>query len=334
MQTPGVDIPDLVTALESLLRQIPRGRVTTYGDLAGALGARSAARWVGEHLVDHQHSRNCPCHRVVRSDGSIGLFISSDPADKVRKLEREAVPVVDGRVDLGCYRFDEFCSDQPLARLLEFQTALPERVVEAPYPQTPEFIAGVDVSYVSPREAVGGYAMVDSSTGELVWSTTVEFPVGFPYIPGLLAFREIPVLLKLMERAVAEKKLADVVFVDGNGILHNRFAGIATHLGVAGGVRTIGVGKKLLCGSVDLEDLSAGEQRPVVFKERLVGMAVKAKDGSRPIFVSPGHDIDVADATRLAQELFRDHRLPEPLYWADALSRKSAQSLQSTRGDK
>ncbi len=328
MPSPAIEVPDLQAELESLLEQIPRGRVATYGDIAAALGNRSAARWVGEHLLDHQHIAACACHRVVRSDGAPGLFIS-DPAEKVQKLERDSVVVAKGRVDLDRYRFDDFKSSAPLARLLEFQTALPERTRLEPYPQTPELVAGVDVSYIAPHEAVAGYAVVETSSGELVWSTTVRSQARFPYIPGLLSFREIPVLLELIEHVTAEDRLADVVFVDGNGILHNRFAGIATHLGVICQLRTIGVGKKLLCGSVDLDDLQTDEQRPVTFRERVVGMAVKSQDSSRPVFVSPGHNIDVADATRLAQTLFHDHRLPEPLYWADALSRKAARSLQA-----
>lgn len=323
MQPPGITVPDLDTELKSLLRQIPPGRVATYGDLASALGSRSAARWVGEHLVDHRHTAGCPCHRVVRSNGEPGLFIA-DPADKVRKLESESVAVVEGRIDLDRYRFDEFQSSAPLAELLEFQAALPQQTVLRPFAETPAEVAGVDVSYIPPRQAVAAYALVDTSSGELVYSTTVQTEVRFPYITGFLAFREIPVLAKLMEQVADENRVANVVMVDGNGILHHRFAGIATHFGVIHGLCTIGVGKKLLCGSVDLEELPAGESRPVTYHERVVGMAIKTKDTSRPIFVSPGHKIDVADATRLAQMLFYNHRLPEPLYWADALSRQTA----------
>ena len=318
-----VDVPDLDAELESLLQQIPEGQVATYGDLAYALGSRSAARWVGERLLDHPHATDCPCHRVVRSTGDPGLFIAA-PADKIGRLKREAVPFRDGRVDLQRCRFDRFESSSPLAALLEFQESLPERTVLRPFPRTPELIAGVDVSYAEPGEAVAAYALVDSASGELVWSTTVRTPVCFPYIPGFLAFREIPALLGLFEQVVAESRVADVVFVDGNGILHNRFAGIATHFGVICNTRSIGVGKKLLCGSVDLDDMQAGEQRPVTYRDRVVGMAVKTKDSSRPIYISPGHKIDVADSVRLAQLLMTNHRLPEPLYWADALSRKTA----------
>src|SRR5690606_4621112 len=80
------DVPDLPAELERLLAQIPAGRVTTYGDLARALGDVKAARWVGEYLLEHPHPDACTCHRVVRKEGEVGLYIAGDPAEKVSRL--------------------------------------------------------------------------------------------------------------------------------------------------------------------------------------------------------------------------------------------------------
>ena len=113
------------------------------------------------------------------------------------------------------------------------------------------------------------------------------------------------------------------VMVDGSGILHHRHAGIASHLGVVALLPTIGVTKKLLCGQVDIEKMSPGESRPVLFDDELIGVALRPTAGSlRPIFISSGHHVDVAFAERLVRQVLKGRRLPEPIYWADRLGRK------------
>jgi deoxyribonuclease V len=115
------------------------------------------------------------------------------------------------------------------------------------------------------------------------------------------------------------------MLVDGSGILHQRHAGIASHLGVAAGLPTVGVTKKLLCGQVDLEGLEPGQSRPVVLDEQIVGLALRPTAKSRrPIFVSPGTGVDLQLSERVVRKLLIGRRLPEPLYWADQLSRAAA----------
>ena len=112
-------------------------------------------------------------------------------------------------------------------------------------------------------------------------------------------------------------------------MLHPRRGGIAAHLGLLADRPTIGVSKKLLCGRVDLSAVEVGRPAPVLFREELLGMAVKASATSRPIFISPGNRITVPDAARAVTELFRGHRLPEPIHLVDALSKREARN----RGD-
>lgn len=325
------DIPNLSEILRRLLGQVPKGAVTTYGSLANALGNRIAARWVGHFMMHHRHNARCCCHRVVRSDGSLGLYVDGDVHRKAERLAIDGVDVRDGRVELARFCFHGFRSDRPLARLKQYQEDLAGRVSMRSRRRMPKLVAGVDVSYPRPDLAVAAYALVESDGGRLVWSTTVSRPVEFPYISSYLAFRELPVLLDLVSAAKAAGRLVEPVLVDGSGILHHRRAGIASHLGVAASLSTIGLTKKLLCGQVDLEGLEPHESRPVVHGDQLIGVALRPTAGiRRPIFVSPGHRANVSFSELVVRGLLLGRRLPEPIYWADRLSRAAGRELVPT----
>lgn len=323
MAEPFCEIPDLVCLLRELLAQVPAGRVTTYGTLADALGNRIAARWVGHFALHHNHVADCPCHRIVRAGGQLGQYIAGGEKAKARRLAADGVTVRQGSVDLDRYGFDRFVSDRPLERLKRVQEALPGKVSLRPRRRIPKLVGGVDVSYPGAEEGVAAYALVETDSGQLVWSTTVRRRIVFPYISTYLAFRELPILLDLLDQVRTAGRLSQVILVDGSGILHQRHAGIATHLGVIASVPTIGVTKKLLCGQVEIDGMQPAESRPVVHEDDLIGMALRPTAGSRrPIFISPGHRLDVAFAEQLVRRLLHGRRLPEPLYWADRLSRK------------
>lgn len=303
------------------MRQIPRGRVTTYGDLAEALGDLAAARWVGEYLRSHPHEDDCPCHRVVRRTGEAGLYAGGGETEKLRRLGAEGVPLSGGKIELARCRFTDFRSTRPLVALAEYQKQLPRRIELTPWKTLPETVAGVDVSYQSGGEAVAAYALLDRRDATLLYSASVRRPVRFPYISSYLAFREIPLHLELLERVAEAGRLAEVLIVDGHGILHPRGAGIAAHLGVAADLATVGVGKKLLCGRVDESVLLGELAHPVVREGEVIGAAMRSTAKSRPVYVSPGNRNDLASAVRLLRTLFRGHRLPEPIHQADRLSR-------------
>jgi deoxyribonuclease V len=312
--------------LERLLSQIPRGRFTTYGHLARALGDVAAARWVGQYLLDHPHRRGCHCHRVVRLTGEPGLYMDGEPAAKLERLRREGVPICDGRCDVGL-AFDEFDSSAPLVSLTAFQLSVPQRLKLRAGSRPVRTVAGLDAAYLPDGDAAGGYVLVDADTLETVWSTTVTAPATFPYISGYLAFRELPLMLRAWEAAREAGFAADAVIIDGNGILHPRRAGIAACFGLLADVPTVGIGKKLLCGRVDLNGMRADETRPVLHNDQLIGAALKCTNSSRPIFVSQGNRIDLDGAVTLVRRLFVDHRLPEPLHRADRLSKSAARAM-------
>ena len=327
VQDADLILPDLIGCLEELLAQVPSGRVTTYGSLAEGLGAAAAARWVGHWMMHHDHKTGCPCHRVVRADGALGLYVTGHTGEKAALLRGEGISVEDESVQEFSERvFRTFRSARPLIPLREMQKELGERVRLRGRTTIPDTVAGVDVSY-SENHATGAYVLWDVRREELMWSTTVTQEVTFPYITGYLAFRELPLLLALINAAQTARRLAEAVIVDGSGLLHPRGAGIACHLGVLMDVPTIGVSKKLLCGDVDIAGMDAGESRSVVQNGRERGRALRPTGGSaRPIFISPGHRISVAMAERVVRSQLLGRRLPEVQYWADRLSREAARS--------
>lgn len=318
------EIPDLPRRLDELIWQVPMGKVTTCGELAEALGNRIAARWVGYHTLHHEHQADCPCHRVVRAGGQLGQYVAGSALAKARRLKAEGVEVRGETIDLDRFGFTGFESDRPLAKLQAAQEKLLGRISLRGRSRTPEFVGGVDVSYPRPDEGVGAYALVEVDSGRLVWSTTVRRGVVFPYITTYLAFRELPVLLDLLDEVRAAGRLSETVLVDGSGVLHQRHAGVASHLGVVAGVPTIGVTKKLLCGQVDVDGMAPQESRPVEHEGRTIGVAIRPTSRSRrPIFVSPGHRVNLAYSELVVRRLLCGRRLPEPLYWADRLSREA-----------
>ena len=315
-------VPNLALHWGWLLAQVPAGRVATCGDLAEALGNRLAATWVGYYSLHHDHQPACLCHRIVRAGGELGGYAAGSIETKKRRLADEGIVVRQGVVDLTQFGFHEFVSDRPLEQLRAVQETIQRRIILRPRRRMPKWVGGVDVAYPRPEVGVAAYALVETATGELVWSTTVRRRVTFPYISTYLSFREIPILRDLLDQVRAAGRMAEVLLVDGSGILHHRHAGIASHLGVAASLPTVGVTKKLLCGQVDVKGMSPGESRPVLFDDRPIGVALRPTAGSlRPIFLSPGHRVDLSFCEQLVRRLLTGHRLPEPIYWADRLSR-------------
>lgn len=318
------DLPtvDLVAEVQELLCQIPRGWVTTYGDLARALGddRTRSARWLGEYLHHHPHARKCCCHRVVRMGGEIGLHVSGDPQVKAALLQREGVHVSDlGKVDTS-RTFTQFHSTRPLERLRDFQKELGSRVQETPLRRSPRTIAGVDVAYRSDGTACGAYVLLDARTLEVMHQLTLTMPVTFPYIPGYLTFRELPVMLAICQQAREQGILGDVLFCDGNGRLHPWRAGIAVCLGVLLEHPTIGIGKSLLCGQVRPAQNGSGEV--ICDGDEVLARVLRASEHSRPVYLSVGNRLTLATAGRIGEAAFASHRVPEPIFHADRLSKR------------
>ncbi len=322
------NLPNMEVELQTLLGQIPRGCVTTYGSLARQLGDVIASRWVGKFLLHHRHGSRCKCHRVVRADGSLGGYVSGSVEEKAMLLRNDGIELdlSQDRVNLSRFGCQEFRGSAPLQALKTIQEDLSARVNMEPLSLGSDRVGGLDVSYVpGTSDAVAAYAEVSFRSGELTWSSTIRRTVTFPYISSFLAFRELPILSELLDEVSRNHTIAEILLVDGSGLLHPRRAGIATMLGVLFDWPTIGVTKKHLAGKVQVDKLHTTSVQPIVLDGQQLGATIKPRLAtSKPLFVSPGHRTDVASAVKITQQLILGRRLPEPLYWADRLSRQQA----------
>lgn len=170
-------------------------------------------------------------------------------------------------------------------------------------------VAGVDVS-VKAERSNAAVVVVRLPDFQLVETVTAERATPFPYIPGLLSFREGPVLQEAFEKLNAEP---DVFLFDGMGIAHPRRVGIASHMGLWLQKPTIGCGKTLLCGRYEGLAEAKGSLAPLVDKGETIGVALRTRTGKNPIFVSPGHLADIASAAEMVLRCSPKYRLPEPI---------------------
>jgi deoxyribonuclease V len=297
-------LPDMWKAAYDLVAQVPEGMVTTYGEVAKALGDIAASRFVGLAMSRNEDIVRVPCRRVVQSNGTLGGY-TGGLGEKKRMLRREGIRISgDKIVDFQHVLFTDFKTNHPLARLRARQRTLKKRLVIKDQSQAAELVAGIDVAYRN-EHAFAAMVTFDLRTRVEVDRAVVEGEVQFPYIPTYLAFREIPVIKPLME-------LVDdstVVMYDGNGTLHPEGFGIASQVGVEFNVPTIGVAKKLLCGIV--RGTSGRPHHPIVFDGRVVGHAIMTGQMGNPVYVSPGHRISRESAVEIASR-FLKHRIPEP----------------------
>jgi deoxyribonuclease V len=143
--------------------------------------------------------------------------------------------------------------------------------------------------------------------------------VDFPYVPGLLSFREGRPLLKALEQLSREP---DVILFDGQGIAHPRGLGLATHMGILLEKPTIGCAKSRLAGEHKIPSPEKGGVEPLMFAGKKVGFVLRTKTKTDPIYVSPGHLVDVDTALEIVKYCSREHRLPEPVRIAEQKSKE------------
>ncbi len=196
------------------------------------------------------------------------------------------------------------------AEAVKVQRELQERIILDAPDLALRLVAGADVSYSKGSNmffaSVVVLQMPDMNILEIA---SARGEVDFPYIPGLLSFREAPILIKAFEQV---KNTPDVIIFDGHGISHPRGMGLASHMGLVLDLPSIGCAKKILVGTHDPLGTEVGDYAPIVFKDNIVGAALRTKKNVLPVFVSPGHRMDIPSAIEIVMTTCRGYKLPEP----------------------
>jgi len=200
--------------------------------------------------------------------------------------------------------------DVSVAEAVEIQRGLAGRVVRSGRLDAVELIAGVDISGAnSDGMSRGAIVLLQYPSMEVVERSVVTMKVEFPYVPGLLSFREMPLILAACKQL---STTPDLFIADGQGIAHPRRLGLAAHLGLVLDMPTIGCAKSVLCGTHGDLGEERGDQVSLVDKGEIVGAALRTKRRVKPVYVSIGHRIDLDEACRWVLACCRGYRLPEP----------------------
>jgi len=182
-------------------------------------------------------------------------------------------------------------------------------------------IAGVDMA-INEASGMARAAVVLLSFPELTLQEqhVYEEPLRMAYVPGLLSFRELPSVLGALAQL---QRQPDLVMADGQGIAHPRALGIASHLGIWTGLATIGCAKSILVGTHEPVGENVGDWQPLIYRQQIVGAALRTRAHVKPMVISPGHKISLQSCISSVLACGRGYRLPEPTRLADKLSKNN-----------
>lgn len=196
------------------------------------------------------------------------------------------------------------------------QCELAPRVIREGNPRDVQRVAGIDSGL--PEGRARAVVVVDSYPDLVPVETTVaECPLTFPYVPGLLSFREMPAVVAALQKVTIAP---DLVIVDGQGLAHPRHLGIASHVGLLLDRPTIGCAKSALVGHHALVGEAVGDWQPLIYRDEVVGAALRTRLRTKPVYVSIGNRISLAAAIEWVLACGRGYRLPEPQRQADRLA--------------
>lgn len=203
-------------------------------------------------------------------------------------------------------------------RLQEIQKQFAQYVIlKNSFQSPPQFVVGIDLAFKDEHAITAGVVMTFPEL-QKVTSRVSTHKLNFPYIPGLLAFREGPSILEMIQSLA---QYAQLVLVNAHGIAHPRFCGCASHVGILAAVPTIGVASHILCGDYNSEPMSNKNcPAPLMFQNRQVGWVLRSHPKSNPIVISPGHKIDILSCLNLIKICICTHKLPEPLQLAHQIT--------------
>lgn len=201
---------------------------------------------------------------------------------------------------------------------IALQQRLRSRVVTQDRLRPVRHVAGADVGFERDgRITRAAVAVLSFPELKLVDYAVVRAPTRFPYVPGLLSFREIPPLLAALARLRVRPQL---ILCDGQGVAHPRRCGLASHLGLACGIPTIGVAKTRLLGEHEEPPRSRGGWAPLFHAGETIGAVLRTRDNVKPLYVSAGHQVGLDTAIRFVMACVTKYRLPETTRWAHRLA--------------
>lgn len=200
----------------------------------------------------------------------------------------------------------------------EIQEEFRNKVKIVPLGRSPRYIAGVDAAFFNDKVVAVACLYKYPEAVPLEENFTIE-KIPFPYIPGYLSFREGPAAVKALEGL---KIKPDLILFDGQGIAHPKGLGIASHIGVILDIPSVGCAKSRLVGEYEEPGKKKGDWSPLNYKEGTVGAVLRTRDGVRPLFVSPGHRIDLKGSIEIVLRCTGRYRIPEPLRRADMISKR------------
>jgi deoxyribonuclease V len=199
------------------------------------------------------------------------------------------------------------------------QDLLRKKIRLSPLKKEPRYIAGVDAAFSNDRVFAAACLHLFPELALIEQQFAVQ-KLRFPYVPGFLSFREGPAIIAALAKLTHHP---DLILVDGQGIAHPGGIGIASHIGVLLAIPTIGCAKSRLIGNHEEPGIKKGTWSALIYEDKTVGAVLRTKNGVKPLFVSPGHKINLDDAIRFTIACTDKYRLPEPLRCADMLAKRA-----------
>ncbi|PWK48601.1 endonuclease V [Pleionea mediterranea] len=198
------------------------------------------------------------------------------------------------------------------------QQRLCEKILLQDQLSSVNYIAGVDAGVLNKgRQIRASVVILNATDATVVEQKSAVVDNVFPYVPGYLSFRELPAVLSAFLQI---EQLPQLIMCDGQGIAHPRRFGIACHLGLITGIPSFGVAKSKLVGDYESPSLTRGSHKPLYYQQQKIGAVLCTRDNVKPVFVSPGHLINIDSAVHWTLTMGRGFKLPEPTRVADKLA--------------
>jgi deoxyribonuclease V len=217
-----------------------------------------------------------------------------------------------------------YLTENKKQKLRKIQNRIAKKVIlEDEFSKPIKTIAGFDLAFLDDDALVAG-VVLDYKNLKVIEIKILKTHLDFPYIPTFLSFREGPPIIKLYKKL---KTKPDIIIINGHGIAHPLFCGIASYVGVLLDKPTIGVAQSKLCGNYN-EPKKFDEYSQITYKKRIVGYVYKSKKNCRPIFISPGHGLSLKSFIKIVKKCIKTDKLPLPLAIAHIQANKSKTILK------